>query len=132
MLNFYLYTVCHYHNDKFISEIDCGELLTDRKPQDKEYNATWDNIVDIIEEELPHFIGGYNIRQRKKGMKISFYKGGDIWYHIKQWKNPELNVKIKVSYTKVNKSISRILDWSDGEKALQYLVERGLTVIKKD
>ena len=130
MLEFYLYTAELYHNNKFISDIDCGQLLTDKKPRDKEYyNVTWDNIIDIIKEIS--LIGGYNIRQRKKGMKISFYKGGDIWYHIKQWKSPELNVKIKVSYTKVNKSISRVLEWSDGEKALQYLVERGLTVIQK-
>ena len=129
MLNFYLCTVEVYHNNKFVSEIECSQLLTDEKPQNKEYNVTWDNIIDVVKELS--LIGNYDIRQRKKGMKISFYKGGDIWYHIKQWKNPELNVTIKVSYTKINKSVSRVLEWSDGEKALRYLVERGLTVIRE-
>lgn len=129
MLEFYEYSADAYYNDKFICEVGWGQLLTDKKPQDKEYNATWDNIVDIL-ESIP-IRGDYDIRQRKKGMKISFYNWNGFWYEIKQWKSPELNVKIKVSYKKINKSISKVLEWPDSEKALKYLVERGLTVIQK-
>lgn len=129
MLEFYLCTAEFYYNNKLIVTRLNGELLTNEKLQDEEYDITWDNIIDTLHKL--QIMGGYNIWRKKKGIKFELWTHNYTYYCIKQWKEPELNIKIKITYTKINKSISSVLKWSDGEKALQYLVERGLTVIRE-
>lgn len=43
----------------------------------------------------------------------------------KQWKE-ELNIEIKTTWTEYKPTINELLNFRDGDKAIQYLVERGL------
>lgn len=44
---------------------------------------------------------------------------------MKQWKE-ELNIEIKTTWTEYKPTINELLNFHDGDKAIQYLVERGL------
>ena len=48
---------------------------------------------------------------------------------VKEWKEKEIDIEIKYEYKEVDHvSINDVLKWSNIEKAIQYLNERGLTI----
>lgn len=138
MLEFYREKVFTYHNGTYIGGELGGLYLEDKKPQDRTVKLTWDNLLENFAKDGVWYRFGWD--KFKKGLAISFYSEDvSIIEYIKnknkrgvqQWKNPELNITIEYKYEKVNRSISEVLDYHDSEKALKYLVERGLTVIQK-
>lgn len=138
MLEFYREKIFTYHNGEYIGGELGGLYLEDKKPQDRVVKLTWDNLLENFAKDGAWYRFGWY--KRKKGLAIEFYledmslniidiiRGKNI---VKQWKDPELNITIEYKYEKVNRSISEVLNYHDNEKALKYLVERGLTVIQK-
>ena len=49
----------------------------------------------------------------------------DLFTNVKQWKE-ELNIEIKTTWTEYKPTINELLNFRDGDKAIRYLVERGL------
>ena len=49
---------------------------------------------------------------------------------IKEWKTPNLNMTVKTIYEESDEftSIKKILEYYNGEKAIQYLTERGISI----
>lgn len=45
--------------------------------------------------------------------------------NIKQWKD-DLDIEIKTTWQEYKPTINELLNFRDGDKAIQYLVERGL------
>ena len=138
MLEFYREKVFTYHNGVYIGGELGGLYLEDKKPQDRTIKLTWDNLLENFAKDGAWYRFGWY--KRKKGLGIEFYSEDvNIIEYIKdknkrgvtQWKNPGLNITIEYKYEKVNRSISEVLDYPDNEKAIRYLVERGLTVIQK-
>ena len=83
--------------------------------------ADWDNILNIYEKiglYLP-----YGLRKTRKGLKFYYHD----YFSIKQWKE-ELNIEIKTTWIEYKPTINELLNFYDGDKSIQYLVERGLNV----
>ena len=84
-------------------------------------NINWDNAEEEIcklDIWLP-----FGITKRRKGLKIFFWD--DIFTNIKQWKE-DLNIEIKTTWREYKPTIKDIMSFNDSDKAIQYLVERGL------
>lgn len=88
-------------------------------PNTPSIKADWDNILNIYEKiglYLP-----YGLHKTRKGLKFYYHD----YFSIKQWKE-ELNIEIKTTWTEYKPTINELLNFYDGDKAIQYLVERGL------
>lgn len=82
----------------------------------------WDNAEEEIQKLglcLP-----FGITKRRKGLKLFFWN--DLFTNVKQWKE-ELNIEIKTSWREYKPSLKEIINFKDSDKAIQYLVERGLS-----
>ena len=47
---------------------------------------------------------------------------------IKEWRAPKLNISFEAKWDKINPSINDVVNWHDGEQAIQYLVSRVLAI----
>ena len=125
-MDFYHLNVTTYHNSTCIGQ-ETGNVLLDDKPTPETIDVTWDNLNEIY-QKFPLFCA-FNIFNFKRGRLVSFFSDHlflrrDEW-DVKEWKHPDLNIRLKITYTKYSPSISKVLNWHDGEKALAYLRERG-------
>lgn len=112
---------------------DSSRVLVDEKdkPQNETIQITWDNLKQVHRKYGIDV--GFNVWTRKKGRVISFFNGNlifrkDYEKDLKEWKDKELDLQLKVSVKECQVSIQDVLDWYDSEKAIQYLKERGLSV----
>lgn len=90
-------------------------------PDTPSIKADWDNILNIYEKiglYLP-----YGLRKTRKGLTFYYHD----YFSIKQWKE-ELNIEIKTTWIEYKPTINELLNFYDGDKSIQYLVERGLNV----
>ena len=88
-------------------------------PDTPSIKADWDNILNIYEKiglYLP-----YGLRKTRKGLNFYYHD----YFSIKQWKE-ELNIEIKTTWIEYKPTINELLNFDDGDKAIQYLVERGI------
>lgn len=95
--------------------------ISESHPGTDVIKINWDNA----EEEI-HKLGlclPFGITKRRKGLKLFFWN--DLFTSVKQWKE-DLDIEIKTSWREYKPTIKEIMDFKDSDKAIQYLVERGL------
>ena len=133
MLKFYECFVTTYHNGKEVGENYGGRCLVEEgKVQDHTEKLTWDNLEEKYEKNGNVY--AFTIFNFKKGRLISFFTDGFLDFlknhrDVKEWKEKEIDIEIKYEYKETDcVSISEVLEWTDIEKAIQYLKERGLTI----
>lgn len=133
MLKFYRCYVTTYHNGKEVSKNYGGRYLEEEgKLQNHIEKLTWDNLDEKYKENGVNY--AFTIYDFKKGRMISFFAETLIdqlknHWDIKEWKQKEIDIKIKYEYKEIDDiSISDVLGWSNIEKAIQYLNERGLII----
>ncbi len=123
MLNLYQCTVRTYIDREKVYVCDGGKRMCEDCPEAKTIDISWDNLDEIYRHHgcaLP-----FNIWNLRKGRLISFFiRRPDI----KEWKIPKLNITFEAKWDKINPSINDVLNWPDGEQAIQYLVSRGLAI----
>lgn len=128
MVNAYTVRYILYINDEKINTY-CREILTNEKPQNEEtINVNWNNLEDFRRQHGVYF--AFSVRNKKKGRiiyPIQFFCDFPI---IKEWKNKELNMKCVIQWELSSLPIKNIMEYSNGELAIQYLVERGFNIIK--
>ena len=122
MLKFYKCKVETYYNKEFKGSNVCF-CLTENEMQSFTESLTWENLSEKYSHNGSQYF--FNIWNRKKGRQVEFFDWG--YTSIKEWKE-ELNIKIQYTYTEFTPSIDFILKWHDGDKAIQYLKERGLSI----
>lgn len=125
MLHMYSIKYTTYHEgEKIDSMINdyIRYLMLDKEPKDKVINITWENVGKLKELQaeyripfLPIFID-----QTRKGRIIN--------REIKEWKTHSLNMQLVITYKLHTPSIKEVLNYGNGNKAIQYLKERGLGV----
>lgn len=125
---YYRYTTT-YHNDTRIG-CEAGRMLTDIEPTAETIHITWDNLNEMYQKLG---IGcKFNIWNFKKGRIVSFFTDGFFpkkdERDVKEWKHPNLNIRMEITYREYNPSIAEVLKWHDAEKAIAYLNERGLKI----
>lgn len=109
-----------YYNDFIINESEFTQETTT--------TITWENVDIHCAKTLQR---PFYIRSCKKGKKIGFDYCDIGWgiKPIKQWKTSSVNIVIKEKYVEWKATINDILDYRDNEKAIQYLLERGMHII---
>ena len=115
-------------------EFDIGYLykdtISDEKPTSNSMQCGWDKIGEF-ENNFPYKILPWGVKPTRKGLKI--YMLNDLGFadnSIKQWKT-NLEFKFELNWVECSPSINELLKYRNGETAIQYIVERGLNVIKR-
>ena len=130
MLKFYTIYYTTYHNGKDagtrVSYILCDESEVD----EWRVKFTWNNLSELYEQIGCHC--NFNIWNFKRGRLVSFYNESfrDYVCDVKEWKHKELNIEVKCEWREYSPSIKKILEWPNGEKAMRYLLERGINIVK--
>lgn len=108
---------------------DIGYVIQEEAPTNEIITLTWDNLTEMYQKY--GLAVGFNVWNFRRGRRISFFNA-ELFNRktrdIKEWKE-ELDVILEIRYEENHPSISRIMNWIDGEKAIQYLVERGLSIV---
>ena len=103
----------------FISEIVFCDV-------EKEYD--WNNISELFEENKNEF-KNFRLLNTKKGKKLCVYECYPFKdFTLVEWKD-NLNFKLISKYVERHPSIKEILEYYDGDVAIQYLIERGMNYI---
>lgn len=95
--------------------------ICENHPDTDVININWDDAEEEIQKLciwLP-----FGITKRRKGLKLFFWD--DMFTNVKQWKE-DLNIEIKTTWREYKPTIKEIMNFKDSDKAIQYLVERGL------
>lgn len=109
-----------------------AKMVTEEVLHNDKIVLTWDNLTEMYQKyglEL-----GFNIWNMKRGRRVSFWnmeiRNRKTW-DIKEWKESQLDLILDIEYREYTPSIDEIMKWYDGDKAIQYLVEHGLSVVNK-
>lgn len=127
MLKFYSTTLRTFINGTKVDTRYCNDILTDIPPVDKEIIVNWDNLDDVIYKY--DLVIPFNCRHSKRGKIIMFwsnYRYGQrkLTRKIKEYKQADPGITIKIEYEEIQKPIADVLKWREPHKALQYLEER--------
>lgn len=95
--------------------------ICESHPDTDVININWNNAEEEI-QKLDIWLP-FGITKRRKGLKLFFWD--DIFTNVKQWKD-DLDIEIKTTWREYKPTIKEIMKFHDSDKAIQYLVERGL------
>ena len=125
MLKFYKPTTTIYINEFKPFRISLYEYkISETPPNVGIIKINWDNVMDKLYNDLICIYVPFDVYRERKGLKLCF---DDSFKNIKQWKE-DLNIEIKTTWKEYNPSIKEVIKFQDGNKAIQYLVERGLNI----
>ena len=122
----------HYYNVHLEYYLDGKKLirtfyrcLIDENKKEEIISINWNNFKDFCIKywgALP-----FHWETCRKGLRIDFIPVKKV---IKEWKTPNLNMTVKIIYEESDEftSIKKILEYYNGEKAIQYLTERGISI----
>lgn len=128
MLHYYRVLYTTYNNGVKVGNTSGFVIADENEIKEKTIPITWENLKEVYYNfglELP-----FNIWDFKRGRVISFFEGcltDKNRRDIKEWKTPELNMKLVITYEVIPCSLNDILNYWDSEKAIQYLRERNLS-----
>lgn len=128
-------TISTFLDGKLVFVIHGARSMREESPADKAVDVSWDNVDDVLEKYgafLPFSI--HNGWMKRTGhRRIEF---DSVWFAlrkdkptpIKERKTSNPNIRVEVEWVETNPPIEDILKWPDADKAIQYLVERGLSL----
>lgn len=116
----------YYLDGKRLIKTYYGYCIDENK-EEETIDVNWNDLDDLYTRYWYSF--SFHFEKCRKGRKIKF---NDIKKVIKEWKTPNLNMTVKVIYQEADDifSINEILEYHNGEKAIRYLVERGVSLAK--
>lgn len=100
------------------------------EPERQETLVTWDNAA----EEINHIrFASVELKQRRRGRVLTFSRWlyNEEGYTFKEWERPELDLVLIKEYEPTKKSIQEVLEYRDGNIAIEYLLERGINYLGK-
>ena len=98
--------------------------ISENIPITKDIDITWNNAEEEV-NKLDSWSVPFGITKTKKGLKIFYWD--DLFNNVKQWKE-DLNMSIETVWIEYKPSLKEIINFPDSDKAIQYLVERGLNM----
>ena len=128
MLHYYRVLFTTYNNEVKVGNTSGFIIADENEIKEKTIPITWENLEEVYYNyglSVP-----FNIWNFKRGRVISFFEGGLTDKNrrdIKEWKTPELNMKLVITYEVCRCSLNDIINYWDSEKAIQYLRERNLS-----
>ena len=122
-MEFYYVRYETYRNGELYYQSSTSRMLADNAMENEIIPISWDNIEEVYNDYglcLP-----LNLYRNGKGLVVDYY--GDGWFgkKVKSWKTTNLNLELRVVYRQHTPSINEVLNWYDGERASQYLKEKG-------
>lgn len=104
-INLYAHKICENHPNTDVIKIN------------------WNNVEQEIYKIGLHL--PFGITKRRKGLQLFFHDY--LFKNVKQWKE-DLDIEIKTSWREYKPSLKEIMNFKDSDRAIQYLVERGLNI----
>lgn len=121
----------------YVNGIDRGTnygwevLMEEEEAKDYSVIATWENITEFYHDYAP--ASCFQLYNFKRGKYLSFNDFNlfkRYTWDIAQWRHPEMKIELKFHYKEIHPSINEILRYHNGEKTMQYLLERGMNIVK--
>ena len=128
MLHYYRVLYTTYNNGVKVGNTSGFTIADESEVKEETIPITWENLEEVYYDyglKLP-----FNYYNSKRGRVISFFEGAFCDKNrrdIKEWKTPELNMKLIITYEVMPCSLNDILNYWNSEKAIQYLRERNLS-----
>jgi len=98
--------------------------ISESHPNENIIKVNWNNAEEeILKIKNVYPILPFEIIKKRKGLKLFFWN--NLFLNVKQWKE-DLNIEIKTTWKEYQPSIKMLMNFYDSDKAIQYLVERGL------
>ena len=120
-MEFYHKIFTTYHKDVKVGRtVDL--VLCEDTPKPETHYITWGNLKEWMSKYYG-ITGFYPDRFKEGKRRVYFTVGKEKCIREKK---EELNIRVEISYEKFTPPIQRILDWADGEAAIQYLRERNI------
>lgn len=113
-----------YYNNELVDITLKGFRLDDEIPKNKEVHGSWDLLEEYFNKG---YTSGISLEKNRKGFR-RFARWEDCLPIANEKKQKDINISFCFKYEEVHPSIQDILNYHDGEKAIKYLTERGLTV----
>ena len=113
-----------FYNGEYLCDRRTNLQLADKIPEKSEQHGSWDLLEWAHHNNLTRDIA---VETNRKGSR-RFGHYDDFIPIATEKKNPEIDIVIVNEYDEAHPSIQQILEYHDGEKAIKYLTERGLTV----
>ena len=131
MLKYYKPIIkCWLNKKEFDISYLCADEISGDIPKAISKNGGWDEICNFSDKFLYRQLP-WKITATRRGLKIEILEDlGFTDNDIKQWKTI-LEFKFEVNWVECSPSINKLLNYHNGEIAIQYMVERGLKVINK-
>lgn len=137
MVNWYYEKITVTYNGEQIGHNrSCDYLAYDNSEEikDKTVILSWNDIAENINRywDISLFGKLYDcpISKCKKGYKLNYRDTQDKLKTLKSWTAPETNFIMTKTYHKAKfNTINDILKYRDSDLAIQYLVERGLSIV---
>lgn len=130
MMKFYTIYYTTWHNGKKLNTKTAKALCDEaNRPEEWHKAVTWENLTEMYHDYACCCC--FNIWNLKRGRVVSFFNdcfGKGYERDVKEWKHKELGIALTCEVHEISPSIQFVLDWHDGEKAIQYLTERGLKI----
>lgn len=128
MLNYYSVNYVLKLNGKEVHHVRRGLICEASQAQSELLEITWGNLADFYQKFGR--VCGFEVWEASKGKVIDFYSNpfNGSPRRRKEWRHPELGLTFETVYRKDTPSIRTILEYGNGEKAIQYLRERGLSI----
>ena len=122
MINFYNMYINTYMDGNLIAE-DCFYhiLAEDKEVENKIIQVTWSNLLEVMQDY--GFSMGITVYTTRKGLEIATCNS---WKTIKQWKKPELSMKLYVTYEQDDSATIADLKYKRIDRVIQYFTERGV------
>ena len=128
MLHYYRVLFTTYNNGVKVGNTSGFTIADENEIKEKTIPITWENLKEVYYDYGLNF--PFNYWNFKRGRVISFFEGAFCDKNrrdIHERKTPELNIKLVITYEGVPCSLNDIINYWDGEKAIQYLRERNLS-----
>ena len=113
-----------FYNGEFLCNRRTNFQLAEEIPKKSEKHGSWDLLEWAHHNCLTDDIA---LETNQKGLR-RFGHSESFLPVATEKKNPEIDIVIVNEYDEAHPSIQDILNYRDGEKAIQYLKERGLAV----
>lgn len=128
MLHYYRVLFTTYNNGVSVGESCDFTIADENEIKEKTIPITWENLKEVYYNYCSNL--PFNYWNFKRGRVISFFEGAFCDKNrrdIHERKTPSLDMKLVITYKVCHCSLNDIINYWDGEKAIQYLRERNLS-----
>ena len=112
-----------YRNGELYYQSNVARVIADEVMEDEIIPISWDNVEEVYFQY--GIILPFTLCRKDKGLVVYYFDDGLFGKKVKSWKTADLDLELRVVYDQYTPSINEVLNWHDGEKASQYLKEKG-------